>query len=32
MDDLDSKAIEVMKQKYAEKNENLGFESVSDEQ
>ena len=32
MDDLDSKAIEMMKQKYAEKNENLGFESVSDEQ
>ena len=32
MADLDSKAIEVMKQKYAEKNENPGFESVSDEQ
>ena len=32
MDDLDPKAIEVMKQKYAEKNENPGFESVSDEQ
>lgn len=29
---LDPKAIEVMKQKYAEKNENPGFESVSDEQ
>ena len=32
MDDLDKRAIEVMKQKYAEKNENPGFESVSDEQ
>lgn len=32
IDDLDPKAIEVMKQKYAEKNENPGFESVSDEQ
>ena len=32
MADLDQKAIEVMKQKYAEKNENPGFESVSDEQ
>ena len=32
MDDLDPKAIDVMKQKYAEKNENPGFESVSDEQ
>ena len=32
MDDLDPKAIEVMKQKYAEKNENLGFESMTDEQ
>lgn len=32
LDDLDSKAIAVMKQKYAEKNENPGFESVSDEQ
>ena len=32
MADLDPKAIEVMKQKYAEKNENPGFESVSDEQ
>lgn len=32
MSDLDPKAIEVMKQKYAEKNENPGFASVSDEQ
>ena len=32
IDDLDSKAIEIMKQKYAEKNENPGFESVSDVQ
>ena len=32
IDDLDPKAIEVMKQKYAEKNDNPGFESVSDEQ
>lgn len=32
MDDLDPKALEVMKLKYAEKNENPGFESVSDEQ
>lgn len=32
MADLDSRAIEVMKQKYAEKNENPGFASVSDEQ
>jgi len=32
MDDLDPEAIKVMKQKYAEKNENPGFESVSDEQ
>lgn len=32
IDDLDSRAIEVMKQKYAEKNENPGFESVSDRQ
>jgi len=32
MADLDPKAIEVMKLKYAEKNENQGFESVSDEQ
>lgn len=30
--DLDSKAIEVMKQRYAEKNDNPGFASVSDEQ
>ena len=32
IDDLDSKAIAIMKQKYAEKNENPGFESVSDVQ
>ena len=32
IDDLDAKAIEVMKQKYAEKNENPGFESASDVQ
>lgn len=32
LDDLDSKAIEIMKQKYAEKNENPGFASISDEQ
>jgi len=32
MEDLDKRAVEVMKQKYAEKNENPGFESVSDEQ
>ena len=32
IDDLDPRAIEVMKQRYAEKNENPGFESVSDEQ
>jgi ATP-dependent DNA helicase RecG len=32
IDDLDTRAIEVMKQKYAEKNENPGFESVSDVQ
>ncbi len=32
MDDLDPRAIEIMKQKYAEKNENPGFESVSDKQ
>lgn len=32
MDDLDPDAIKVMKQKYAEKNENPGFESVSDKQ
>lgn len=32
IDDLDTKAIEVMKQRYAEKNDNPGFASVSDEQ
>ena len=32
IEDLDRKAIEVMKQKYAVKNENPGFESVSDKQ
>ena len=32
IEDLDVKAIEVMKQKYAEKNENPGFASVSDVQ
>ena len=32
INDLDHKAVEVMKQKYAEKNENPGFESVTDEQ
>lgn len=32
IDDLDPDAIKVMKQKYAEKNENPGFESVSDVQ
>ncbi|MBO6254548.1 MAG: putative DNA binding domain-containing protein [Bacteroidaceae bacterium] len=32
LDDLDPKAVEVMKQKYAEKNGNPGFESVTDEQ
>ena len=32
VEDLDPEAIRVMKQKYAEKNENPGFESVSDEQ
>ena len=32
IDDLDSGAITVMKQKYAEKNDNPGFASVSDEQ
>ena len=32
INDLDPRAIEVMKQRYAEKNENPGFESVSDEQ
>ncbi len=30
MEDLEPKAIEIMRQKYAEKNENPGFESVSD--
>lgn len=32
MDDLDAGAIRVMKLKYAEKNDNPGFESVSDKQ
>ena len=32
IEDLDVKAIEIMKQKYAEKNENPGFASVSDVQ
>lgn len=32
IEDLDTKAIEVMKQRYAEKNDNPGFASVSDEQ
>jgi len=32
MEDLEPRAIEIMKQKYAEKNENPGFESVSDRQ
>ena len=32
MDDLDPRAIEIMKQKYAEKNENPAFESMLDEQ
>lgn len=32
MNDLDSQAIKVMKQKYAEKNENPSFEGISDEQ
>ena len=32
MDDLDPEAIKVMKQKYAEKNENPGFEGIPDEQ
>ena len=32
IEDLDPKAIEIMKQKYAEKNENPGFEGISDEQ
>ena len=32
IEDLDPKAIEVMKHKYAEKNENPGFEGIPDEQ
>ena len=32
MDDLDPEAIKVMKQKYAEKNENPGFEGIPDDQ
>ena len=32
MDDLDAEAIRVMKQKYAEKNDNPGFEGIPDEQ
>ncbi len=32
MKDLDPDAIKIMKQKYAEKNENPGFEAFSDEQ
>lgn len=32
MADLDAEAIMVMKQKYAEKNGNLGFEALPDEQ
>ena len=32
IDDLDTEAIRVMKQKYAEKNENPGFEGISDQQ
>ena len=32
IEDLDTKAIEVMKQRYAEKNDNPAFASVSDEQ
>lgn len=32
MDDLDPEAIKIMKQKYAEKNENPGFEGITDEQ
>lgn len=32
MEDLDPEAIKVMKQKYAEKNENPGFEGITDEQ
>ena len=32
LSDLDADAIKVLKNKYAEKNENPGFESLSDEQ
>ena len=32
IDDLDPEAIKVMKQKYAEKNENPGFEGIPDDQ
>lgn len=32
IEELDPRAIEIMKQKYAEKNENSSFASVSDEQ
>ncbi len=32
MEDLDSEAIKVMKHRYAEKNDNPGFEGLSDEQ
>lgn len=32
IEELDPRAIEIMKQKYAEKNENPSFASVSDEQ
>ena len=32
IEDLDPQALRVMKQKYAEKNENPGFEGISDEQ
>lgn len=32
LDDLDAEAISVMKLKYAEKNDNPGFEGISDEQ
>lgn len=32
MDDLDTEAIKVMKQRYAEKNDNAGFEGIPDEQ
>ena len=32
LDDLDAEAIKVMKQKYAEKNDNPGFEAIPDEQ